>query len=29
MGKEIQLNDGEQQTIYDAIQQALKQLGYN
>ena len=29
MGKEIQLTDGEQQTIYDAIQQALKQLGYN
>lgn len=29
LGKEITLTDGEQQTIYDAIQSALKQLGYN
>ena len=29
MGQSIQLNDSEQQTIYDAIQSALRQLGYN
>ena len=29
MGQTVQLNDSEQQTIYDAIQSALKQLGYN
>ena len=29
MGRQVQLNDGEQQTIYDAIQTALRQLGYN
>ena len=29
MGKQVQLTDGEQQTVYDAIQSALRQLGYN
>lgn len=29
MGKEVVLTDGEQQTIYDAIQSALRQIGYN
>lgn len=27
MGKEVVLTDGEQQTIYSAIQEALKQIG--
>ena len=29
MGQSIQLSDSDQQTIYEAIQSALKQLGYN
>ena len=29
MGQQVQLSDSDQQTIYEAIQEALKQLGYN
>lgn len=29
MGQSVQLSDSDQQTIYEAIQSALKQLGYN